>query len=53
MNQNTFTKTIAAREGLKQSVNIAQIKEVVRITLEELAKLPASEAMAMIEKHKA
>ena len=51
LNENTLARQIAEREGKKQEVNIAQIKEVLRITLEELARVPASAALALIEKH--
>jgi hypothetical protein len=51
VNENTLARTISEREGKKQEVSIAQVKEVLRITLEELARLPASVAMTLIEKH--
>jgi hypothetical protein len=51
LNENTLASTIANREGKKQEVSIAQIKEVLKITLEELARVPASVALALIEKH--
>jgi hypothetical protein len=51
MNFNTLAKNIANREGMKESVNIAQIREILSITLDELGQLKASEALALIEKH--
>lgn len=51
VNQNVLVKRISEREGKKVEVNIAQIKEVVRLLLEELAGLPASQALALIERH--
>lgn len=48
---NPLVKEIASREGGKVEVNIAQISEIVKIMLEEMARVPASEAMALIEKH--
>lgn len=51
LNENVLANTIASREGKKVQVNVAQIKEVLRITLEELARVPASVALALIEKH--
>jgi hypothetical protein len=51
LNENSLASTIANREGKKQEVNVAQIKEVLKITLEELARVPASVALALIEKH--
>jgi len=39
INLNDLALYIVQREGLKQSISIAQVKEVLRITLEELATL--------------
>lgn len=36
INLNDLARTITLREGRKQEVSIAQVKEVLRITLEEL-----------------
>ena len=38
INQNELAEEIAKREGLKESVNIAEIKEILRITLEILCE---------------
>lgn len=46
-----LVKAICGREGGKVAVNAAQVSEVLRITLEELAKVPASEALALIEQY--
>lgn len=40
VNLNEFAQKIAEQEGKKSQVNIAQIKEILRIVLVELAKLP-------------
>lgn len=40
VNLNEFAQKIAEREGKKSQVNIAQIKEILKIILSELAKLP-------------
>lgn len=37
INLNTLAKEVALKEGLKESVSIAQIKEVMRWTLWELS----------------
>lgn len=37
INQNTLAKQIAENEGLKEALTIAQIKEVIRLTLRQLA----------------
>ena len=39
MNLNTLAVKIAKKEGGKKNVNIAQIKEILKITLEELRKM--------------
>ncbi len=51
IDQNDLAQRIAQREGLKKQVDIAQIKEVLRVTLEELSMERPSEALALIEKH--
>lgn len=51
INENELAKAIAQREGKCQQLTIAQIKEVLKVTLEMLALYPASEVMALIEKH--
>lgn len=40
VNLNEFAQKIAEQEGKKSQVNIAQIKEILRIILIELAELP-------------
>lgn len=51
MNLNEFAKSVAAEEGLKESLSIAQIKEVIKITLTKLSDMKPSEAMRLIEKY--
>lgn len=38
MNLNQLAKRVAEREGGKQNLSIAQIKEVIRIALEEVTE---------------
>lgn len=38
INMNDLANRITATEGLKKAISIAQVKEVVRITLEELRR---------------
>lgn len=50
INQNKLAKQISEHEGLKQQVNIAQIKEVLKVTLSILAfDYKNSEVLALIE----
>jgi len=51
INENKLAKEIALHEGKEVGVNIAQIKEIMKITLELLALYPASAVMELIEKH--
>ena len=37
INQNKLAKSISEAEGKREEVNIAQIKEIMKITLEHLA----------------
>lgn len=50
INGNDLAKRIAATEGKRQQVSIAQIKEVIRCLQEELVTYRASEVMAWVEK---
>ena len=54
INENALAKEIAIREGGKTEVNIAQIKEVLRNTLDILGNsdnFKMSEVIALLEKH--
>ena len=51
MNLNELAKEITLHEGLKESVSIAQVKEILKITLTELSQMKASEALRLIEKY--
>lgn len=53
MNFKGLAKTISEQEGGCENLSIAQISEVLKITLRELAKVPASEAMKLIEQYQA
>ena len=49
---NDFAVIVAKQEGGQVNLSIAQIKEVQRITFIELAKLPASAVMEVVERYK-
>ncbi len=51
INENTLAKEIASQEGGKQNLTIAQIKEVVKLTLSALAQYKPSEVLATLESH--
>mgnify|MGYP003577346930 CR=1 FL=1 len=47
-----LTEQIAMKEGRKASVNIAQIKEITKLTLDILADLPLHEVAKLLETRK-
>jgi hypothetical protein len=51
MNLNDFAKIITLEEGLKKSLSIAQVKEVLRITLTTLANMSYSEMVRLLSKY--
>ena len=48
---NKLAKKIAEKEGLKEQVNIAQIKEVLRVTLEELSQEAHWKVLKLLDKY--
>jgi len=53
LNLNTLAKNVAEREGGKIEVNIAQIKEVIRHTLDCLSVEKPSAVLAVLEDRQA
>lgn len=53
INRNKLAQDVAVAEGLKVNLPIAQIKEVLRIALQQLAEKPASEVLALLEQVRA
>ena len=54
INENKLARHVALREGLRQSVSIAQVKEVLRHALDILASdYPPSAVLALLERHQA
>lgn len=51
MNMNEFARKVALLEGKKRQVNIAQIKEILRIVLIELAKRPDDEILKIVKRY--
>ena len=51
INEQWFAEQIAKGEGKKESVNIAQIKEILHITLGLLALLEPEEVIGLLAKH--
>ena len=46
---NVMARTITLHEGRTHSLNIGDVKEVMRLMLEELARLPASSVLFLLE----
>ena len=51
-NLNSLARTITLKEGLKKSVNIGQVKEIMRLLFKELRKYPFEEVARIITKQK-
>ena len=47
-----LTEQIVMTEGKKENVNIAQVKEITKITLDILANLPFTEVAKLIASRK-
>lgn len=53
INENTLAKEIAALEGGKHNLSIAQVKEVLKMTFDLLSnQYKPSEVLATLESHK-
>ena len=52
MNLNDFARIVTLDEGLKKPISIAQVKEVLRIVLSEMAEMPDSEVQSMFKRYK-
>jgi hypothetical protein len=51
MNLNNLARTITRKEGGKVCLGIGQVKEVMRITLTELAALSDDEALKVVRRY--
>jgi hypothetical protein len=52
MNENQLAIDISKIEGKKVEVNIAQIKEVLKCTLDILSNYPDEEIVKLVKRHK-
>ena len=52
ISENELAKAVAKVEGKKVSVNIGQIKEVMKCLLDKLAGYDAVEVLMLVNKHK-
>ena len=51
MNMNKFAKEITLQEGKKKSLSIAQVKEVITLTLKKLAGMPAEDVFVILKRY--
>ena len=49
---NKFAEEVTSEEGLKEQVNIAQVKEIQGIIFKKLAKLPPEEVQGILDRYK-
>ena len=52
ISEEWLAEEITKAEGKKESVNIAQVKEVLRITLDMLASLKEEDVLLLLKKHR-
>ena len=52
MNLNDMAREVTLEEGKKRQVNIAQVKEIMRITFTKLAESGDDEALKIIRRYK-
>ena len=52
INLNKLAKTITLAEGKKKSISIAQVKEVLKITLQELTKEDPKEVIKLLKRYR-
>ncbi|MBT9164042.1 MAG: hypothetical protein DDT23_00031 [candidate division WS2 bacterium] len=52
MNENDLAVKITLLEGKKISINVAQVKELLKIILLELALMEESELLNLLRKHR-
>ena len=50
MNLNQFAKEITLAEGKKQSLSIAQVKEVIKLVLAKLSQMTLAEIVNLLKK---
>ena len=52
MNLNNLAKKITLKEGKKKSLSIAQVKEVMKILLTELATMDSNEVQNILNRYR-
>jgi predicted phosphoribosyltransferase len=49
---NEFAAIVALKEGGKEEANIAEIKQILRITMEELGKFEEQQILELVRRYK-
>lgn len=52
VNLNDLAKTITDKEGKKVNLSVAQVKEVLKLTLHELADEDAADVLTLLKRYK-
>lgn len=52
INMNEFAVAVALEEGGRVEANIAEIKEILKITMEELGKFADEQILELIERYR-
>ncbi len=52
VDMNQLARAVTLEEGHKESLDIAQVKEVLKITLKQLAKMSRAEVNYLLGRHK-
>lgn len=52
MNMNELAKEITLQEGKKKNLSIAQVKEVIALTMRKLAKMHPNEVDRTLERYR-
>lgn len=52
MNLNDWAKKITLKEGKNKSLSIAQVKELLKIVVEDMANMPLSQLANLLARYK-
>ena len=52
VNLNKMATRITLKEGKKKSISIGQVKEVMKLTFQELAKIECFEVLKIVRKYR-
>lgn len=52
MNLNSLAREVTLKEGLKKSISIAQVKEVMKLLFEELSRMDVITLAKILKKYR-